>query len=166
MVVTHCKALFLHHPCRLCVRSGHRADRADRAEERAEERTDRAEERTWRLIGLSADLHNQRCRLLHSSAGRSTDVCLFYVKGDFFAMDARCAHSGGPLCEGDIEEADGVLKVFCPWHDYDFDLRTGRSGTSLQQQVYEVKLEDGTVYVKHASQLSLQPFPADQHCSS
>lgn len=39
---------------------------------------------------------------------------------------------GGPLCEGDIEEADGVLQVFCPWHDYDFDLRTGKSGTSLK----------------------------------
>lgn len=43
-----------------------------------------------------------------------------------------CLPSGGPLCEGDIEEADGVLQVFCPWHDYDFDLRTGKSGTSLQ----------------------------------
>lgn len=39
---------------------------------------------------------------------------------------------GGPLCEGDIEEVGGVLQVFCPWHDYDFDLRTGKSGTSLQ----------------------------------
>uniref|UniRef100_A0A8C1WGH0 Uncharacterized protein n=1 Tax=Cyprinus carpio TaxID=7962 RepID=A0A8C1WGH0_CYPCA len=26
------------------------------------------------------------------------------------------------------------------------------------QQVYEVKLEDGNVYVKHASERSLQPF--------
>ena len=43
-----------------------------------------------------------------------------------------CLPPGGPLCEGDIEEADGVLQVFCPWHDYDFDLRTGKSGTSLQ----------------------------------
>lgn len=32
----------------------------------------------------------------------------------------------------------------------------------LQQKVYEVKLEDGNVYVKHGSCLSLQPFPADQ----
>lgn len=30
-----------------------------------------------------------------------------------------------------------------------------------QQKVYEVKLEDGNVYVKHASSLSLQPFPVD-----
>lgn len=113
---------------------------------------------SWRLIGPTTELCNQRCRLLHSSLGYQADVCLFYVKEEFFAMDARCAHSGGPLCEGDIEEADGALKVFCPWHDYDFDLRTGKSGTYLQQQVHEVKLEDGNVYVKHASELSLQPF--------
>lgn len=117
---------------------------------------------SWRLIGPVTGLSKQRCRLMYSSLGHGSDVCLFYVKGEFFAMDARCAHSGGPLCEGDIEEADGVLQVFCPWHDYDFDLRTGKSGTSLQQKVYEVKLEDGSVYVKHASRLSLQPFPADQ----
>lgn len=116
---------------------------------------------SWRLIGPAAELSKKRCRLMYSPLGCDADVCLFYVKGEFFAMDARCAHSGGPLCEGDIEEAEGVLQVFCPWHDYNFDLRTGKSGTSLQQQVYEVKLEDGNVYVRHASQLSLQPFPAD-----
>uniref|UniRef100_A0A3B4XPQ0 Si:ch211-212d10.2 n=1 Tax=Seriola lalandi dorsalis TaxID=1841481 RepID=A0A3B4XPQ0_SERLL len=87
---------------------------------------------SWRLIGPASELSKKRCRLMHSSLGYDSDVCLFYVKGEFFAMDARCSHSGGPLCEGDIEEADGVLQVFCPWHDYDFDLRTGKSGTSLQ----------------------------------
>lgn len=40
--------------------------------------------------------------------------------------------AGGPLCDGDIEDADGVLQVFCPWHDYDFNLRTGKSNTGLQ----------------------------------
>ncbi|XP_037829934.1 Rieske domain-containing protein isoform X2 [Kryptolebias marmoratus] len=157
---------------------------------------------SWRLIGPASELSEKRCRLMYSPLGHDADVCLFYVKGEFFAMDARCAHSGGPLCEGDIEEADGVLQVFCPWHDYNFDLRTGKSGTTLeegafdaqdvppceflfcpvaqqlvflpalaffhlvisfyQQQVYEVKLEDGNVYVKHAGHLSLKPFPADQ----
>uniref|UniRef100_A0A672P1L0 Rieske domain-containing protein n=1 Tax=Sinocyclocheilus grahami TaxID=75366 RepID=A0A672P1L0_SINGR len=70
------------------------------------------------------------------------NVCLFYVNAEFLAMDARCAHSGGPLCDGDIEEADG----------------TSISKRGNQQQVYEVKLEDGNVFVKHASELSLQPF--------
>ncbi|KAM8875464.1 3-phenylpropionate/cinnamic acid dioxygenase ferredoxin subunit isoform 1-T1 [Spinachia spinachia] len=117
---------------------------------------------SWRLVGPVAGLSATRCRLVYCSHGRDSDVCLFHVRGEFFAMDARCAHSGGPLCEGDIEETDGVLQVFCPWHDYDFDLRTGKSGTSLQQQVYEVKLEDGNVFVKHGGRLSLQPFPAEQ----
>ncbi|XP_056615247.1 Rieske domain-containing protein [Triplophysa dalaica] len=112
---------------------------------------------SWRQIGPLSELSKKKCRLMYSSDGRDADVCLFYVSGEFFAMDARCAHSGGPLCDGDIEEAD-VLQVFCPWHDYDFNLRTGKSSTGLQQQVYEVKLENGTVYVKHASDLSLQPF--------
>uniref|UniRef100_A0A674DW25 Si:ch211-212d10.2 n=1 Tax=Salmo trutta TaxID=8032 RepID=A0A674DW25_SALTR len=87
---------------------------------------------SWRLIGPVSELSKKQCRLMHSSLGYGSDVCLFYVKGEFFAMDARCAHSGGPLCDGDIEDADGILQVFCPWHDYDFNLRTGQSGTGLQ----------------------------------
>ncbi|KAM3876124.1 Rieske domain-containing protein [Diretmus argenteus] len=121
----------------------------------------RTESGSWRLIGPEAELRTKQCRLMFSPLGRRADVCLFYVNGEFFAMDARCSHAGGPLCDGDIEEAAGVLQVFCPWHDYDFNLRTGRSGTGLQQQVYQVKLEAGSVYVKHVSPLSLQPFPAD-----
>ncbi|XP_010869900.1 Rieske domain-containing protein [Esox lucius] len=119
---------------------------------------------SWRLIGPASELSKKQCRLMFSSVGCESDVCLFYVKGEFFAMDARCAHSGGPLCDGDIEDTHGVLQVFCPWHDYDFNLRTGLSGTGLQQQVYEVKLEDGSVYVRHASPLSLQP-PSSDHKS-
>lgn len=53
-----------------------------------------AEGASWRLIGPVAALSSGRCRLMYSSLGRGSDVCLFYVKGEFFAMDARCAHSG------------------------------------------------------------------------
>lgn len=31
---------------------------------------------------------------MYSCLGYDSDVCLFYVKGEFFAMDARCSHSG------------------------------------------------------------------------
>ncbi|XP_051803415.1 LOW QUALITY PROTEIN: Rieske domain-containing protein [Acanthochromis polyacanthus] len=121
---------------------------------------------SWRLIGPASELSRKRCRLMHSSLGYDFWCVPLLRKGEFFAMDARCSHSGGPLCEGDIEEAEGVLQVFCPWNDYDFDLRTGNqditTGSILQQQVYEVKLEDGNVYVKHPSHLSLQPFPAEE----
>ena len=53
-----------------------------------------AEGGSWRLVGPAAELSSKRCRLMYSPLGRGSDVCLFYVKGEFFAMDARCAHSG------------------------------------------------------------------------
>ncbi|CAL8254094.1 unnamed protein product [Merluccius merluccius] len=115
---------------------------------------------SWRLIGRASELSGRPCCVLYSPLGRDRDVGLFHVRGEFFAMDARCSHSGGPLCDGDIEDTNGVLQVFCPWHDYDFNLKTGKSGSGLQQEVYEVKLQDSCVYVKHTSPLSLKPFPA------
>ena len=62
--------------------------------------------------------------------GKMAQVICF-GEGEYAINSFPCL-PGGPLCDGDIEEADGVLKVFCPWHDYDFELRTGKSGTSLQ----------------------------------
>lgn len=49
---------------------------------------------SWRLIGPVMELSKKQCRLIYSSKGRDADVCLFHVNGEFFAMDARCAHSG------------------------------------------------------------------------
>lgn len=39
--------------------------------------------------------------------------------------------TGGPLEQGDIEDFDGELKIVCPWHSYDFDLKTGISSSGL-----------------------------------
>ncbi|XP_051549193.1 uncharacterized protein si:ch211-212d10.2 [Myxocyprinus asiaticus] len=118
---------------------------------------------SWRPIGPVSQPSKKQCRFIYSSNGGDADLCLFYVSGEIYAIDAHSGHSGNcamqcPLCDGDIEEADGVLQVFCPLHYYDFNLRMGKSSTGLQQQVYGMKLEDGNVYVKHASNLSLQPF--------
>lgn len=55
---------------------------------------------SWRLIGPASELSKKRCRLMYSSLGRDSDVCLFCVKGEFFAMDARCSHSGKDTTRG------------------------------------------------------------------
>lgn len=63
-----------------------------------------------------AALSSGRCRLIHSSLGRGSDVCLFYVKGEFFAMDARCAHSGKPSTFASMKATGTrrfILKMFC-----------------------------------------------------
>lgn len=69
--------------------------------------------------------------------GRSIGV--FNVGGEFFALRNRCPHQGGPLCLGRtsgflVGEAPGEYRysrageiLRCPWHGWEFDLRTGRS---------------------------------------
>src|SRR5262245_12898825 len=48
-------------------------------------------------------------------------IAVFNVNGSYYAIDDTCPHSGGPLCEGDVQES----KVTCPWHGAEFDLKTG-----------------------------------------
>jgi len=76
-------------------------------------------------------------RKLLTLAGRSVGV--FNVDGEFFALLDRCPHQGGPLCHGELwgavrapvpgvyeYEAAGPL-LRCPWHGWEFDVRTGQS---------------------------------------
>ena len=70
-------------------------------------------------------------------AGRSIGV--FNVGGEFFALRNRCPHQGGPLCLGRlggfvIATAPGEYEysregeiLQCPWHGWEFDIRTGQS---------------------------------------
>jgi nitrite reductase/ring-hydroxylating ferredoxin subunit len=48
-------------------------------------------------------------------------VALFNVGGEFHAIDSVCLHRGGPLAEGRLT---GCV-VTCPWHGWQFDVRTG-----------------------------------------
>ena len=49
------------------------------------------------------------------------DLALFNVGGKFYAIDNKCTHVGGPLCQGKISAND----VVCPWHGSKFDVTTG-----------------------------------------
>ncbi|HSD66019.1 MAG TPA: Rieske (2Fe-2S) protein [Vicinamibacteria bacterium] len=73
-------------------------------------------------------------------------VALFNVDGTFHALDGRCPHRGGPLGEGFLDGS----QVSCPWHNYTFDVTTGENVVSADLKVsrYEVKVEDGTIFVK------------------
>jgi nitrite reductase/ring-hydroxylating ferredoxin subunit len=70
---------------------------------------------------------------------------LFNVDGTISCIDGICPHQGGPLADGVIE---GTI-VTCPWHGWQFDVRTGRStlGGRMEQPVYEVKVEGRDVVV-------------------
>ena len=72
-------------------------------------------------------------------AVRGRDVVVFNVKGEYLALLDRCPHQGGSLCRGKLvglveSDAPGRYRysrqgeiIRCPWHGWEFDLRTGRS---------------------------------------
>ena len=81
---------------------------------------------SWQRVGAVADLRRAKCRKLYAEDGE--DLALIYVaaRDAFFAMEAVCAHEGGPLEMGDIEDAgDGKWVLVCPWHHFEFDVETG-----------------------------------------
>ena len=77
--------------------------------------------------------------------GRS--LALFNVSGTFYAIDNTCTHRGGPLGEGDLA---GEV-VTCPWHNTEFNVRTGEALGPLTEegvQNYPVKVQGNDVLVE------------------
>lgn len=73
-------------------------------------------------------------------------IAIYNLGGEFCALDGICPHAGGPLAEGDLE---GPI-VTCPWHGWQFDVRTGKNCLSEQitHRRYVVKVEGDDLYVE------------------
>ncbi len=73
-------------------------------------------------------------------------IALFNVGGTFHAMEGVCPHAGGPLGEGTLE---GTV-VTCPWHDWQFDVTTGRHclNPRIEHTQFAVKVDGDDVYVE------------------
>jgi 3-phenylpropionate/trans-cinnamate dioxygenase ferredoxin component len=50
-------------------------------------------------------------------------VGVYNCGGELYAIEDRCSHDDGPLCEGDWDE--DLCRVICPRHGSAFDLATG-----------------------------------------
>jgi 3-phenylpropionate/trans-cinnamate dioxygenase ferredoxin subunit len=72
-----------------------------------------------------------------------------YNCGDrLYAIEDRCSHDDGPLCEGDWDEE--TCTVVCPRHGSAFELSTGRPLSLPAYQpveIYPVRIVDGIVRV-------------------
>jgi len=77
-------------------------------------------------------------------------VAIFNVGGELFAINNRCPHARGPLCEGTVHDGANP-SVTCPWHKADFDLRTGAvidGPIRTPVESYAVRVgDDGYVYI-------------------
>ncbi len=94
------------------------------------------------------------------------EIGVFRVDGEFYAWHNDCAHRGGPVCQGRlygrVEEPvaedgtvgalrykPGSLNIVCPWHGYEYDIRTGvnQGHPALRLRKAEVQVTNGEVYV-------------------
>lgn len=93
--------------------------------------------------------------------GATGAVGVFHTPEGYFAVRNYCPHHGAPLCLGrwsgtnvaDRPYAyryalDGMV-VTCPWHQWEFDLKTGRSlcDPSVRARAYPVLVEEGQIYI-------------------
>jgi 3-phenylpropionate/trans-cinnamate dioxygenase ferredoxin subunit len=74
-------------------------------------------------------------------------IAMFRIDDEVYALEDRCSHAEASLAEGEIW--DGTVE--CPRHGSEFDLKTGKPESlpaTVPVPVYEVAVEDGTVYVE------------------
>ena len=76
------------------------------------------------------------------------EIGVFNCGGTLYAIEDRCSHDDGPLCEGEWDE--DMCRVVCPRHGSQFDLASGRPlGSPAYEpvQTYPVSIVDGLVRV-------------------
>ena len=78
----------------------------------------------------------------------SIAVGVYNLGGRLCALEDRCSHDDGPLCEGDFDEEDGV--AVCPRHGARIEICTGKPlslPAVLPVETFPVVVEDGIVKV-------------------
>jgi 3-phenylpropionate/trans-cinnamate dioxygenase ferredoxin subunit len=100
-------------------------------------------------------------RKLVEAAGRA--IVVFNLGGEFFALANRCPHRGGSLCHGrltglvqsdepghyDYSRRGEIIR--CPWHAWEFDIRTGKSWCDparVRARNFAVSVEKGAALVE------------------
>ena len=85
-------------------------------------------------------------------------IGIFHHEGEFYAVRNKCPHQGAELCKGLMvglleAERPGQFRfdmthklLACPWHGWEFDLKTGESYFDPQRtrvRQFPVELQDG-----------------------
>lgn len=94
---------------------------------------------------------------------RGREIGVFNVKDEYYALINRCPHDGADLCLGPVMprfESDRVgdyklthhgEMLRCPWHGWEFDIKTGQSWChpdSVKARSYPVEVVPGEALAK------------------
>jgi 3-phenylpropionate/trans-cinnamate dioxygenase ferredoxin subunit len=112
------------------------------------------------VVARAGEVAPGTCKIV-TAAGR--EIGIFNLGGEYFALANRCPHEGGPLCQGRIvalvqSEGPGHYRLArpneflrCPWHGWEFDIRTGQSWCdpqSVRARQFQVTVEPGETLLK------------------
>jgi nitrite reductase/ring-hydroxylating ferredoxin subunit len=115
---------------------------------------------TRHIVAKAAELPPGSRKLVHLG---TRDIVLLNIKGELFALSDKCPHKGGSLSLGkltgvvsstepgtyDYSRPGEILR--CPWHGWEFDVRTGQSWCDPQRMRlvnYAVSVEPGAKLVE------------------
>jgi nitrite reductase (NADH) small subunit len=104
------------------------------------------------------DVERRWIRVTHSESippreGRAAvingkEIAIFNLGDRFLAVDNRCPHQGGPLCDGIVAGA----AVVCPLHAWKVSLETGMVMRPVSQndcvRTYATRVEAGVISIE------------------
>jgi nitrite reductase/ring-hydroxylating ferredoxin subunit len=94
------------------------------------------------IVGRTDDLPPSACISFELPDG--SELVIYNVDGEFYAIENFCPHKGAPLSEG---IRCGHI-VECGWHGWQFDLRSGECLTVKERiKTYQVRVEENVVMV-------------------
>lgn len=102
-------------------------------------------------------------------------IVVFNLNGEWFGLLNRCPHQGGNLCKGRqvglvradspgnyVYSREGEI-IRCPWHGWEFDIRTGRSicrPNSVKVRSFDV---EAASFDEHPEDLVVETFEVTLH---
>lgn len=97
----------------------------------------------WVRVCPAKDVPEGRARIAVLPDGER--VAVFCHEGKLSAISNACAHQNGPLGEGKILDC----LVTCPWHGFNYDVRSGRSPEPFTETIptYHLTIRNGDVFV-------------------
>jgi len=99
-----------------------------------------------KVVGLS--MLSPGKRLLVNIRGEY--IMLLNINGEVCAIGSICPHADASLYDGEVYQNEEWI-IECPLHGACFNIQTGKSITSWEPNsinIYEIKIDNGDIYVK------------------
>jgi len=103
-------------------------------------------------------------RLVVEAGGKTLGI--FRVDGQLYGYENTCPHQGGPVCQGTLlprvvegpafDPADP--HIVCPWHGFEFSIKTGCHAATDQYRLTPVPLEEsaGVIHIRVIQQIDIR----------